>query len=59
VSPLRYERGFYIPQDGILLRHCCENLKSYTVNILIHLSSGINLSRIKSQMWNMNTVHYP
>jgi hypothetical protein len=27
--PLRYELGFYIPEDGILHSHRRENLKSY------------------------------
>jgi hypothetical protein len=29
VSPVKYERGFYIPEDDILHRHRRENLKSY------------------------------
>jgi hypothetical protein len=29
VSPVRYELGFYIPEDGIFHSHCNENLKSY------------------------------
>jgi hypothetical protein len=29
VSPVKYELGFYIPEDGILHSHCCENLKFY------------------------------
>jgi hypothetical protein len=29
VSPVRYELGFYIPEDGILRSHRRENLKSY------------------------------
>jgi hypothetical protein len=29
VSPVRYELGFYIPEDDILHSHCRENLKSY------------------------------
>jgi hypothetical protein len=28
VSPVRYELGFYIPEDGILHSHHRENLKS-------------------------------
>jgi hypothetical protein len=28
VSPVRYELGFYIPEDGILLSHRRENLRS-------------------------------
>jgi hypothetical protein len=29
VSPVRYEMGFYIPEDDILYSHRRENLKSY------------------------------
>jgi hypothetical protein len=29
VSPVKYELGFYIPEDGILHSHGRENLKSY------------------------------
>jgi hypothetical protein len=29
VFPVRYELGFYIPEDGILHSHRCENPKSY------------------------------
>jgi hypothetical protein len=28
VSPVKYELGFYIPEDEILHSHCRENLKS-------------------------------
>jgi hypothetical protein len=31
VSSVKYELGFYIPEDGILPSHCRENLKSYIV----------------------------
>jgi hypothetical protein len=31
VSPVRYELGFYIPEDGILHSHRRENLKSYRI----------------------------
>jgi hypothetical protein len=31
VSPVKYELGFYIPDDGILHSHRRENLKSYSV----------------------------
>jgi hypothetical protein len=31
VSPVKYEQGFYIPEDDILHSHLRENLKSYTV----------------------------
>jgi hypothetical protein len=29
VSPVKYELGFYIPEDDILRSHRLENLKSY------------------------------
>jgi hypothetical protein len=29
MSPVKYELGFYIPEDGILHSHRRENLKSY------------------------------
>jgi hypothetical protein len=29
VSPVKYELGFYIPEDGILHSHLRKNLKSY------------------------------
>jgi hypothetical protein len=29
VSPVKYELGFYIPEDGIILSHRRENLKYY------------------------------
>jgi hypothetical protein len=31
VSPVRYEPGFYIPEDDILHSHRSEHLKSYMV----------------------------
>jgi hypothetical protein len=32
VSPVKYELGFYIPEDAILHSHRREKLKSYTVD---------------------------
>jgi hypothetical protein len=29
MSPVKYELGFYIPEDDILHSHCSENLKTY------------------------------
>jgi hypothetical protein len=29
VSPVKYEMGFYIPEDDILHNHRSENVKSY------------------------------
>jgi hypothetical protein len=31
VSPVKYELGFYIPEDGILHSHRREDLKSYVL----------------------------
>jgi hypothetical protein len=31
MSPMRYELGFYIPEDGILHSNRRENMKSYMV----------------------------
>jgi hypothetical protein len=43
VSPVKYELGFYIPEDGILHSHCRENLKSYLVplygKVLVRVSA--------------------
>jgi hypothetical protein len=33
MSPVRYELGFYIPEDGIHRNHRRENLKSYVALI--------------------------
>jgi hypothetical protein len=43
VSPVKYELGFYIPEDDILHSHCRENLKSYTTILLFNRVQ--NLSR--------------
>jgi hypothetical protein len=32
VSPVKYELGFYIPEDGVLHSHRRESLKSYKRN---------------------------
>jgi hypothetical protein len=40
VSPVKYEQGFYIPEDDIRHSHRRENLKSYT-EIKIYRGSQI------------------
>jgi hypothetical protein len=40
VSPVKYELGFYIPEDDILHSHCPESLKSY---IISHCFSGLRI----------------
>jgi hypothetical protein len=45
VSPVKYEMGFYIPEDTILHSHCRGNPKSYIVNLnfILHFSGRIKL----------------
>jgi hypothetical protein len=31
MSPVKYQLGFYIPEDGIIHIHRRENLKSYSI----------------------------
>jgi hypothetical protein len=40
VSPVKYELGFYIPEDGILHSDSRENLKSYNIEIFLEGSAG-------------------
>jgi hypothetical protein len=35
VSHVKYELGFYIPEDDILHSHCRENLKSYIYDVFV------------------------
>jgi hypothetical protein len=43
VSPVRYEVGLNVPEDGILHSHRCEDLKSHTLfNIF---SANIHIRR--------------
>jgi hypothetical protein len=32
---VKYELGFYIPEDGILHSHCRENLRFYTGSVVL------------------------
>jgi hypothetical protein len=41
VSPVRYELGFKIPEDGILHSHRRENLKSTAENIMRSSASSV------------------
>jgi hypothetical protein len=43
VSPVRYELGSYIPEDGIHHSRRRENLKSYIVKYKFRGSLGINI----------------
>jgi hypothetical protein len=44
VSPVKYELGFYIPEDDILHSHCSENLKSYRLLLGVLYGCQIFLS---------------
>jgi hypothetical protein len=39
VSPVKYELGFYIPEDDILHSHRLKNLKSYYIPTFIPLGN--------------------
>jgi hypothetical protein len=50
VSPVKYELGFYIPEDDILHSHRRENLKSFMdslsseqAGMALHVNSMMNL----------------
>jgi hypothetical protein len=40
VSPVKYEPGFYIPEDGILHSHCRGNLKYCREMRVLHQICG-------------------
>jgi hypothetical protein len=50
VSPLKYELGFYIPEDGILHSHRREHLKSYTALTGWSLLRRRNVSPVKYEL---------
>jgi hypothetical protein len=45
MSPVKYELGFYIPEDDILHSHRRENLKSYTERLRLRAFSYSLLAR--------------
>jgi hypothetical protein len=50
VSPVRYELGFYIPEDDILHSHCRENLASYIALTGWALQRRRNVSPVKYEL---------
>jgi hypothetical protein len=50
VSPVKYELGFHIPEDGILHSHSRENFKSY-IALLAGLCSGDVMCPLRSTNW--------
>jgi hypothetical protein len=49
VFSVRYELGFYIPEDGILHSHSRENLKSY-ITLLAELCRGDVMSPVRYEL---------
>jgi hypothetical protein len=50
VSPVKYELGFYIPEDGILHSHCRKNLKSYIALTVRAMYRRRNVSPVKYEL---------
>jgi hypothetical protein len=50
MSPVRYELGFCIPEDGILHSHRCENLKLYLASTGWVLKQRRNVSPVKYEL---------
>jgi hypothetical protein len=50
VSPVKYELGFYIPEDAILHSHCRGNLKSYIALTARSLERRRNVSPVKYEL---------
>jgi hypothetical protein len=42
VSPVKYELGFYIPEDDILHSQFCKNLNSYILTDASNKSGNVN-----------------
>jgi hypothetical protein len=66
VSPVKYELGFYVPEDGFLHSHRRGNLKSYmpvtrleAVGRLLCLSSsnGVALTGQSTRLRSVEEVH--
>jgi hypothetical protein len=51
VSPVKYELGFYIPEDDILHSHCRDNLKSYIVTVVSKRSLATDVLRLLSYVY--------
>jgi hypothetical protein len=50
VYPVRYELGFYIPEDGILHSRRRENLKSYIALTGLVSVAGRNVSPVRYEL---------
>jgi hypothetical protein len=56
VSPVRYELGFYIPEDGILHSHRRENLRSHILYFYTHLKFQKPLFRIRGGLKSEKSI---
>jgi hypothetical protein len=48
MSPVKYELGFYIPEDDILHSHCRENLKAY----MFHMYQSSVTAPFQARKWH-------
>jgi hypothetical protein len=62
VSPVKYELGFYIPEDAILHSHCRDDLISYilatTLSITNHVHIRVQFCRSKELFRNSTRYHF-
>jgi hypothetical protein len=56
VSPVKYERIFFIPEDSSLHSHRCENLKSYIIRSC--LSSLLPEITIKTGRFIVDNLYF-
>jgi hypothetical protein len=53
VSPVRYELGFYIPDDGTLHSHCHENIKSYISRVYLKCQVSLPYPVLLSSVYSL------
>jgi hypothetical protein len=53
VSPVKYELGFYIPEDDILHSDRRESLKSYTINFVLGTDVAAGNNQTKTSCDNI------
>jgi hypothetical protein len=51
VSPVKYELGFYIPEDDILHSHCREHLKSYLAHSICAVRAKLTVILLLAASW--------
>jgi hypothetical protein len=56
VSPVKYELGFYIPEDNILHSHRRENLKSYASMLLQEIPLFNSFSFVPKNIWILRAL---